>query len=374
MASPDRTGPARGAAPAGSTGRALRERLTRRTVELCGRLSVTGDEAALADALAAEHAGDRVARVGDSLVIGAQDSRPLVLLVGHLDVVPPSDAERTPHVVVHGGTEVVVGRGASDMKGGVAVAEALHAGMGDTSPFATVLVLYAGEEGPDEGNQLRQVLAEVPWLREAALAVVLEPTDLEVQAGCLGGLHAELTFRGRAAHSARPWLGDNALHRAGSFLTELDSRAPRDVDVSGVTYRDVWVATRAWTPQEARNVVPDAFVVNLNLRFAPDRTLDQAEQELRDLVGDRATVRIVDRAPPALPRLDDPLVARLVEAVAAPVTAKQAWTDVARLAQAGVPAVNYGPGLTAQAHRSGEYVPVDNLVSAYSGLARFLSG
>lgn len=355
-------------------GTELRRRLAARTVELCAHLSVTGSETALADTLARAHDGDELVRVGDSLVVGAPDGRPLVVLAGHLDVVPPTDADRDPHTAVRDGAEAVVGRGASDMKGGVAVAEALHAEVRDRSPFATVLVLYAGEEGPEKGNELRQVLAEVPWLRRAALAVILEPTDLEVQAGCVGGLHAELTFRGQAAHSARPWLGDNALHRAGALLAELDASAPRDVDVGGVTYRDVWVATRAWTPQQARNVVPDAFVVNLNMRFAPDRTLDEAEDELRGLVGDRAEVRIVDRAPPAPPRLDDPLVDRLVAAVGAPVAAKQAWTDVARFAQVGVPAVNYGPGLTAQAHRRGEYVPVDNLVVAFGALARFLAG
>lgn len=363
---------------------AVRDELTRRTLELCRQPSVTGREAALADRLEEAHASEPVIRVGDSLVVGgpggeaerASPARPLVLLVGHIDTVPPTGEDREPRVEPRDGQEVIVGRGASDMKGGVAVGQALHADrrLRASSPYALALVLYAGEEGPDEGNELRRVLAEVAWLAGAALAVVLEPSDLEVQAGCLGGLHAEVTFPGRPAHSARPWLGDNALTAAGEFLADLHRRQPVEVEVDGLVYRDVITATRAWTPQGPRNVIPDRFTVNVNYRFAPSRDLEAAEEELRALVGDRAEVRVVDRAPPAPPALDSPVVGRLLAAAGAPVTAKQAWTDVARLAQVGVPAVNFGPGLTAQAHRRGEYVPVANLVETHRRLHRFLAG
>lgn len=348
-----------------------------RLIELCGHLCVTGHEAPIADSLQEHYADHPVERIGDSLVIGApdDDDRPLVLLVGHLDVVPPTEQDEEPRLEERPDGTVVVGRGTSDMKGGIAVAETLFADeeLRRSSPYATAMVLYAGEEGPAEANELGAVLAGVPWLAGAELAVVLEPTDLEIQAGCLGGLHALLTFRGQASHSARPWHGENALTRAGALLVELHDLQPSAVDVDGMVFHDVLTATQAST-DNARNVIPGSFVVNVNYRFAPDRTLDEAERELLEWVDGRADVEIVDRAPPAPPQLDAALVSRFVGSVSAPLAAKQAWTDVARLVAAGVPSVNFGPGLTSQAHQAGEFVPVGNLEAARDQLRRFLAG
>jgi succinyl-diaminopimelate desuccinylase len=339
-------------------------------LELLAMPDVTGDEDRIATWFAARYSGrEQVARIGHSVVVGdPSDPRPTVLLVGHLDVVPPTDADRDPRRE----GEAIVGRGASDMKSGLAAGMAVFE---DASlregPRNLVLVGYAGEEGPHEANELADVLAAVPALADAALAIVLEPTDMEVQLGCLGALHAEVAFLGRAAHSARPWHGENALTKAGALLVELDAREPDDVDVDGLVYREVFTATQASTAN-ARNVVPDRFVVNLNYRFAPDKSLDEAEARLRDLVGDGAEVTIIDRAPAARPFAEDEQVAVFTAAVDAPVRPKQAWTDVARLAEVGVPALNYGPGLTAQAHQSGEHVPLANLHAARSALVRFL--
>jgi succinyl-diaminopimelate desuccinylase len=366
----------------------VREDLVARLLEHCAHLCTTGDEGPIADAVVAryEQRSEEVVRVGHSVVVGSwSGDRPLVLLVGHLDVVPPTDDDRDPRVGTRDGDEVVVARGASDMKAGnvIAMAAFEDAALRAASPYDLVLVLYAGEEGSADSNELRDVLAEVTWLREASLAIVLEPTDGEVQLGCLGGLHAALTFRGQQAHSARPWHGRNALTLAGAFLDELDRDHVRDVEVDGIGYRDVWSATQAWTdglgpgPRPAgfpvRNIIPGTFHVNLNLRFAPSRDLDAAEAELRERIGDRAEVEIVDRSPPAPPRLHEPVVQAFVRSVDAPVAAKQAWTDVARFAEVGVPALNFGPGLTGQAHQRGEYVVVDDVVDAHTRLVRFLT-
>jgi succinyl-diaminopimelate desuccinylase len=373
-----------------------REDLVSRLLEHCAFVCPTGEEGPIAEAMVTryEQLGERVVRVGNSVVVGEPGprwrgrggDRPLVLLVGHLDVVPPTDDDRHPRVERHLDTQVVVARGASDMKAGNVVAmrafedRALRA----DSPYDLVLVLYAGEEGPADGNELAAVLRTVPWLTQADLAIVLEPTDGEVQLGCLGSLQAEVVFRGRQAHSARPWHGRNALTMAGAFLTELDADHVQDVEVDGIAFRDVWSATQAWTPGlgpgerttavPVRNVIPGAFTVNLNLRFAPSRSTAAAEQLVHDRVGDRAEVTIVDRAPAAPPHRDDPLVAAFVATVDAPVAGKQAWTDVARFTEVGVPALNYGPGLTAQAHQRGEFVPVDAVVDAAERLERFLRG
>jgi succinyl-diaminopimelate desuccinylase len=347
-----------------------------RTVWLCNQESVTEEEAALAGLMEAAYrdAGEEVTRVGDSVVVGTPDERPVVLLVGHIDTVPPTPEDREARIEPRGDAQVIVGRGSSDMKAGVAVAESVFVDedLRSSSPYGLVLVLYAREEGPAARNELADVIASVEWLRDAALAIVLEPTDGEVQLGCTGGIQAELTVVGRQAHSARPWTGESALVKAIPLLEDLAAWEPRDVDVDGITYRDVLSATQAWT-ENPKNVVPGRFWVNVNLRFAPSRDLDAAEQELRAWVGDRAEIDVVDRAPPAPPFLGQQIVERFVEAVEAPVTGKQGWTDVARFAVEGVPALNYGPGLTAQAHQAGEYVPVANIKETEARLRDFLT-
>jgi succinyl-diaminopimelate desuccinylase len=377
----------------------VRDDLVARLLEHCAHLCVTGDEGPIADEVVDRYTalGEPVVRVGHSVVVGTPGpssadpdasaaARPLVLLVGHLDVVPPTDDDAEPRVEPREDGEVVVARGASDMKAGnvVAMRAFEDRALRDGSPYDLVLVLYAGEEGPAESNELREVLEQVPWLRDADLAIVLEPTDGEVQLGCLGSLQAEVTFHGRQAHSARPWHGRNALTAAGRFLAELDDDHLREVEVDGIAYRDVWSATQAWTPglgpgearttRPVRNIIPGAFTINLNLRFAPSRPMATAEAEIAERVGEQATVAIVDRAPAAPPRMDAPLVRRFVAAIAAPVAAKQAWTDVARFAEVGVPALNYGPGATSQAHQRGEYVAVAAMVDAASRLELFLRG
>lgn len=335
---------------------------------------VTGEEGPIADWLAARYDGraESVVRVNNSVVVGdLSDPRPMVLLVGHLDVVPPTPID----LAVRREDGAIWGRGATDMKSGLVVAmdcfedPELRAGA-----YNLVLVAYAGEEGPHAGNELGPLLQSVPHLCTAALAVVLEPTDLRVQLGCLGALHAEVTFHGRAAHSARPWHGENALTKAGTFLAELDRREPQDVEIDGLVYREVITATRAWTDpvREARNVVPDRFTINCNYRFAPDKDEVQAEARLREWVGDRAQVEIVDRAPAGPPLRTDAVVERFLDALDVPVEPKQAWTDVARLTAMGVPALNFGPGLTAQAHQAGEYVRENHLLDARQALTKFI--
>ncbi len=334
--------------------------------------SVTGDEGRIARFVAerCEGLGVRVRRVGDSVVAGESDpGRSDVVLVAHLDTVPPTEGDASPRRE----GERILGRGASDMKAGLAVGMDLFADAALRDGACNLLLVgYAREEGPIEDNELVTVLEAVPELARADLAIVLEPTDLEAQLGCMGGLHAQVVFHGRAAHSARPWQGRNALTAAGEFLTELHDRPPTDVEVDGLIYREVMVPTQA-TTENAHNVVPDRFRINLNYRFAPDKTVAEAEERLLALVADRAEVVVTDRAPAGKPRRDAPLLEAFLTASQAPVTPKQAWTDVARLSEAGVPALNYGPGLTAQAHQAGEFVPERNLQRARDTIATFLT-
>lgn len=350
--------------------------LADRAEALCAIRSPIGEERALCDALERELRGrhPEVRRVKNSLVAfaeGAGGPRPLVALCGHLDTVPihAQDEGRFPRR--EGGK--LHAPGASDMKGGVAVALELAARVPAAERFCDLaLVLYAREEGPFEENELGDVLREVPALSRAALAICLEPTDNSLQLGCVGSMHATFRFSGRSAHSARPWQGENAVHKAGELLAHLHERAPREVEDGGLLYREVTSVTRI-EGGRARNVVPDHCAMNLNFRFAPGRSLEEAAAELEEL-GARfgAEVTVTDRSPSCPSFAGHPLVGRLRERTGAPVQPKQAWTDVARLAQAGVPAANFGPGATAQAHQVGEWLELSELGRSYEMLERFL--
>ena len=343
------------------------------TLALCAIPSPTGAEAALAEHVEAWAArlwtpAERV-RLGHSFVFGRrEDPRPTVALLGHLDTVPPHPETGLPRRE----GDRLVGTGASDMKGGVAVMMALAESLPRAElPVNLLLVLYEREEGPYAENGLGPLLERVPELSQARFAVALEPTDGVVQVGCVGSLHATLRFRGKAAHAARPWQGVNALHLAGPLLSELLALQPREVDCGGFQFREVMTATLGQGGR-ARNVVPDVFTLNVNVRFAPGRTAAQAEADLRRLVAGRAEVEVTDRSPSAPVCASNSYFHRLVGASGRAATAKQAWTDVARLALYGVEAVNFGPGETAQAHQAQESASVSALRAAYEALAAVL--
>jgi succinyl-diaminopimelate desuccinylase len=353
------------------------ESLAQRTAALCGMFSPIGQERALCDAVEAWARARfaRVERVKDSLVIrvdgAALAGRPVVALCGHLDTVPVHDDDRQPPRREDGR---IIAPGASDMKGGVAVAMELAERLPREARFCDlVLVLYAREEGPYLENELEDLLRAPGLLDGIDLALCLEPTDNVLQLGCVGSIHATVTFTGRAAHSARPWHGENAVHRAGALLAELHARAPREATSGGLVFREVLSATRI-EGGRARNVVPDRCTLNLNFRFAPDRTLDAAARELTALAARYgAEAELTDLSPACPAYADHPIVQRLRERTGIAVEPKQAWTDVARLAVHGIPAANLGPGATSQAHQRGEWVQVEALARGYDIYERFLS-
>lgn len=340
--------------------------------ELVDIPSETGNEGRLCTALAERmmrtHGQDGVSRINNSLVVGRTTDRPTILLVGHIDTVPNQGQGAA---YIHEGR--LHGLGASDMKSGVAVMMHL---LEDADvllgPYDVIGVFYEAEEGPADANGLEPVLQRAPWLADAVFAVVTEPTDLELQLGCVGVINARIGFRGLAAHSARPWLGENAVTKAGAFLDELHRREPEPFEVAGLTYYEVFSVTRA-SGGVANNIIPGAFELNLNYRFAPHRTLHEAEARLSEVAAAADSIEIADTAPAAPVPEGHPLLDRLVRISGADVTPKQAWTDVARLTAHGVPAVNYGPGETSQAHQVTESVPVDHLDRCFDALRRFLT-
>jgi succinyl-diaminopimelate desuccinylase len=282
-----------------------------------------------------------------------------VVLAGHLDTIPAQG--NIPGRIEDGS---VHGLGASDMKAGVAVMlELARAGVPGRYLF------FTREEVPVTESPL-PALFESGLVADAALAVVLEPTDCILHAGCLGNIQARVTFHGESAHSARPWTGVNAIHELVRGLHGLAGLEPFDVELDGLTYREVVSAVRV-EGGIAANVVPASASVELNYRYAPGRTREDAERQLRSLVP-VGELEILSNSPSAPPALTNPLVARLRELVP-DVAPKQAWTPVAQFAEQGIDAINYGPGLTRYAHRQDEQVPVENLDRAFETLRAFLA-
>lgn len=357
------------------TNQELGDELARRTLELCRILSPIGHEGAIADHVQAwargHFAPERIYRLGHTLVLGEPglDDRPTLGLFGHLDTVPAHPGDPAPHI----DGEHVVGLGSSDMKGALALMMLLAEKLDPaTLPYNLVYVLYEREEGPYAENGLGPLFEARADLCDLDFAICLEPSDNEIQMGCCGALHAKLEFEGRSAHSARPWQGENAVHKAGPLLSELLAREPIVVDVDGYTFREVMSVTLA-NGGRARNVVPEAFTLNLNYRFSPARTLEDARRQVLELVAGRAKVTFTDLAPAGQVFADHPMLRRLHERTGARIESKQAWTDVARLGVHGVPAVNFGPGESAQAHQAKERVPIAHLVKGYRLFERFLA-
>lgn len=337
--------------------------------------SETGHEAAIAEWVAARlHAlgHGEVSRSGRSLVWRgprAQTPRPLIVLAGHLDTVPANG-----NATARRDQGRLYGLGSSDMKAGDAVMLALLESL-DPARLRCDLaaVFYDAEEGPLDQNGLKRVLAEHAWLREARLAILLEPTDLKLELGCIGSMNAEVRVTGKSAHSARPWLGVNAVERAAPWLAQIVTFPVTDVAIGGLVYRETLQVTMLKAGR-AKNVVPDELTLNLNYRFPPDRTLEQAEGRLRALVPAEFEFRVVDRSAPGKVCHDLAEVQEFVARFGAAMAGKQGWTDVAQFTAAGVPAFNFGPGIAELAHQQGEYCPIENLERAYRWLAEFLAG
>lgn len=354
----------------------MRERLLEALLFFLERPSVTGEEKELCDDLEARVGklpGWRVERAGNNLVVSravTDVSRERLVFAGHLDTVP----EPVGGLPVRVEGDRVYGRGTSDMKSGDAVMLALLEGFGWEGSWAEpTFVFYEREEGPYVENGLETVFEECPWVVDAELAFILEPTANALEVGCVGTAQVEVTFEGRPAHSARPWQGENALTAAGRFLTALHEREVEEVVVDGLPFYEVLAPTMA-RGGRAKNVVPDEFWINVNHRFPPGRGRDHVEhvfEELLEKAGGRARYEVADFAPSGSVDLSHPLLQAFISGDLK-VRPKQAWTDVARFAQHGVAAANFGPGSPAQAHQPNEYTELPRLIENCGRFMRFL--
>jgi succinyl-diaminopimelate desuccinylase len=329
--------------------------LAARTLQLVDVPSESRSEAALVELVRELVPGEPRFDDGEVLLYGDGP----VVLAGHLDTVPAQ--ANLPGRLADG---AVHGVGASDMKSGVAVMiELARAGVPGRYLF------FTREEVPVSESPLPALFAS-GLLAGTQLAVVLEPTDCILHAGCLGNIQARVYFHGESAHSARPWTGLNAIHELVRGLETIVRLEPVDVEEDGLTYREVVSAVRI-EGGIASNVIPAAASAELNYRYAPGRSRDEAEEQLRSLLP-YGELEVLSNSPAAPPALTNPLAVRLRELVP-DVAPKQAWTPVAQFAEQGIDAINYGPGATAYAHRQDEQVPVENLHRAYETLRTFLS-
>jgi succinyl-diaminopimelate desuccinylase len=340
------------------------------TAELVDIPSVSLQERAIADHLEGalrDVPWLTVDRVGDNVVARTTLGRPQrLLLVGHTDTVPVNDNDRAR---IDG--DVLHGLGSCDMKGGCAVFLELARTVAEPVVDVTY-VFYTAEEIAAEHNGLLQLLRERPELLAGDAAVLGEPTGAAIEAGCQGTLRARFTFAGERAHTARPWMGVNAIHRMGALLSSLDAYEARRPVLDGCEFREAVQAVSV-EGGVAGNVVPDRASVTLNHRFAPDRSADDAVTHVRGLVTlhDGDTFEVLDVAPGAPPALDHPLLARLARG--REVRAKLGWTDVARMYEHGIPACNFGPGDPTIAHTRDEHVHRAEIEAVHAALLAVLT-
>ena len=339
------------------------------TRQLCDVESVSGNEGHLADLIEAALSSAthlEVLRDGDAVVARTSLGRAQrVVIAGHIDTVPVN-----ANLPVRQDGEFLVGRGTADMKGGVAVALKLAAELVDPSVDLT-WIWYDNEEVASDLNGLGRLAASRPELLAGDFAILGEPTSATVEGGCNGTARVEIRLHGIRAHSARSWVGHNAIHDAAEVLRILAEYEPEQLEVDGLVYREGLNAV-AISGGVAGNVIPDEAVVTVNYRFAPSRSGEQAIEHLRTVFAGFDLV-VTDLAEGARPGLDAPLVQDFLAAVGGVPGPKYGWTDVARFAALGIPAVNYGPGDPLKAHADDECVAIDEIMACERGLRTWLT-
>lgn len=339
---------------------------------ICDTESVSGNELELADdihatLLSCDHL--TLVRDGNAIVASTNQGLDRVLIAGHIDTVPV--ANNLPTQLHHFEREqVIFGRGTVDMKAGIAVMLKLAVELVNPK-FDVSWIFYDNEEVDSNLNGLGRLSKNRPELLQGKFAVLCEPTSAMVEGGCNGTIRVEVSATGKKAHSARPWMGQNAIHALLPALTTLVNYEPQSVEVDGLEYRESLNAVMA-NAGIATNVIPDLATLVVNYRFSPDKSGAEAEQILRELFSEYELV-VKDVAAGAGPGLNTELAQAFIRATNSTVQPKYGWTDVARFASLGIPAVNYGPGDASLAHADNENVPVGHIQDCYLGLKGWLT-
>jgi len=342
------------------------------TRQLCDIESVSGDERGIADAIEASLAGAahlEITRDGDAIIARTDLGRDRrVVIAGHIDTVPLNNNLPTRYETIDG-VDYLWGRGTVDMKAGVAVQLKLAVELSEPAVDIT-WIWYDHEEVAADLNGLTRLAADRPELLLGDFAILGEPTRSEIEGGCNGNARIEVRTFGLRAHSARAWVGHNAIHDLAPILDTLAAYVSRDVEVEGLVYKEGLNAVGI-SGGVAGNVIPDEAMVHINYRFAPSRSGEEAVAHLRELF-DGYDVTVVDLAEGARPGLNAPLAQNFLAAVGGEAKPKYGWTDVARFSALGMPAVNYGPGDPLKAHADDERVPLHQITSCEQGLRAWL--
>ena len=329
--------------------------------------SVTGNEDAIL-----EYIDDYLKKSGYSkkitiheggLVAGDHDGSAVVALVGHVDTVPISNNQ-----VSLDESNAIYGRGAVDMKSGIAVMIECLINFQEKN---IVGVFYKGEEGLKEHNGLETLFPVLNENFDISFGIIFEPTNNEVQLGCQGVVNAALRIVGEEAHSARPWLGDNAIYKSIPVLEKLNELAPEPVLVDELEYKEVINATTI-SGGNAKNVIPGEVLFNINYRLSPDKTNDDAVESLNKFFSPFGELTITDVAESAYPHKNDDNIQKFIDFTSTNVEPKQAWTDVARFTSEGIPAINFGPGDPELAHKANENVPLTDIEDCYELIKKYL--
>jgi succinyl-diaminopimelate desuccinylase len=351
----------------------MEKKLVNYLLDLVNIDSITGNEKEIADYtekfLKNYFPESNIIRLNNSLIAfdDIDPNKKTIGFVGHLDTVP-ADNKYTGQII----DGKLYGLGASDMKGGLAVMMGLIDYFNNKNKkFNHIYIFYEKEEGPYIDNGLEPLLANnIDLLKNIDLAFVLEPTNNKIQVGAVGTINANVIFKGKKAHSARPWQGENAIYKSIDFLKRISDFGIKEHKFENLSYYEVMNVTTAKT-ENAHNVIPDKFEMNINYRFPPNMSLEEAQKEILKIVNNEADVDFVDLSPAGTVCLDNPILREFEKRFNLPLEAKQAWTDVARLSQYGIDAVNFGPGDPAQAHQSNEYIPLENLYKNFNYLKEF---
>lgn len=343
------------------------------TRDLCDIESVSGNETEIADAIEqalASYPHLEITRDENAIVAKTNLGRSqTVVIAGHIDTVPVAD-NLPSKLMAFEREQVIWGRGSVDMKAGVAVMLKLAAEI--TEPvFDIVWVFYDQEEIEAAKNGLGRLVRNHPNLIAGNFAILCEPTAATIEGGCNGTMRIEIETSGLKAHSARPWMGENAIHKLSPMLEVLNSYLPEEIEVDGLVFKESLSAVLV-SGGIATNVIPDSAKLTLNYRFAPARSVAEATEYLRTLFPE-VSFAVVDSASGARPGLNSPEAKAFVEAVGASVNPKYGWTDVARFSEMGIPAVNYGPGDPNKAHADDENVPASQIYACEAGLRKFLA-
>ncbi len=343
------------------------------TRELVDIESVSGNEGQIADAIEQALASCphlSITRDGNAIVAKTNLGLPKqVVIAGHIDTVPVA-ANLPSKLMSFEREQVIWGRGTVDMKAGLAVMLKLAAEI--TKPVMDVVwVFYDQEEIEATKNGLGRLVRNHPELIKGSFAILCEPTAATIEGGCNGTMRVELALSGIKAHSARPWMGSNAIHKLGGALQILNAYIPEEIEVDGLIFRESLNAVMV-SGGVATNVIPDQATLTLNYRFAPSRSVEDATEYLKKMFPDN-DFSVVDSASGARPGMNSPEAMAFVDAVQAPVNPKYGWTDVSRFSEMGIPAVNYGPGDPNKAHADDENVPASQIYACEVGLRKFLA-